>query len=105
VALAIQATEELMDSVYTGYSTGISGRSFAQAWFKRPSKQAGGKFRAFSWRNFARIGAGAALAFVFFSSALVLVSTPKPGFEIISSDVPSVADVEDWLMARGRLFD
>jgi hypothetical protein len=94
-----------MHSAYPGYPTEISGRSFARAWFGHSSKQAGQSYRTISSRNFARIVAGAALAFVFFSSAFALISAPKPGFEIISSDVPSVADVEDWLTGRGRLFD
>jgi hypothetical protein len=45
---------------------------------------------------------GALMVTVFCWAFLTLINAPGPGIEIMSSDIPSVADVEDWLMWRGR---
>jgi hypothetical protein len=49
-----------------------------------------------------QIAVGVLMIIVLWQVLLTLINTPGPGIEIMSSDIPSVADVEDWLMSRGR---
>ncbi len=57
-------------------------------------------FQSQQLQRFGRIAAGVLMVTVFCSSVFVLINGSNPGFQIMSSNIPSAADVGDWLMWR-----
>jgi hypothetical protein len=61
-----------------------------------------GPFNRSGLKVVGQMAVGVLMITVFCWVILSLINAPGPGIEIISSDIPSVADVEDWLISRGR---
>lgn len=57
-------------------------------------------FSRSSIQRFGRIAAGALMVTVFCLSVFVIINGSNPGFQIMSSNIPSAADVGNWLMWR-----
>lgn len=91
-----------MHGAVTHSTSGISARSPVSVPFGRPTAATQWPFTRNSLRRFGRIAAGVLMIIVFCLALLTLINASGPGIEIISSDVPSVADVEDWLLWRDR---
>jgi hypothetical protein len=100
MATEIQAMEQIMHGTVTRFPSRLATRSLVSVSSGQQTAAPRWYFSRGSLQRIGRVAAGALMVIVFCMSVFVFFDGSNPGFQIISSDIPSAADVGDWLMWR-----